>query len=422
MFPETTSAEMELLAAPKATADCGMSVACVGGGPAGLYFAILMKAHGPDHDVRVFERNPPGLTYGWGVVFWDDLLEELEAGDPETASQIRASSFRWNGQLLAVDDKEPVHVGGHGYGIGRQRLLDILVERARDLGVQVEFEREIESADELLDADLIVASDGVNSPLRDLHRGRYQTDVVVGRNKYIWLGTSRVFDAFTFAFVPTDAGWIWCHAYGFDTSTSTFIAECSPETWTGLGFDRLDESQSIRLLERLFERQLQGEGLQSKARPTWLNFRTVTNEKWRTDNVVLMGDAAHTTHFTIGSGTRLALEDAISLATSLQTEPSLATALERYETERRRALARTQSEARFSARWFENVSRYIDLEPRQAFALLMERRSPLLPHIPARVYYGLSRATQNNAALRKLRRWVAPAVKGAYRRAARGAM
>jgi 2-polyprenyl-6-methoxyphenol hydroxylase-like FAD-dependent oxidoreductase len=413
---------MEPLAAPKATANCGMSIACVGGGPAGLYFAILMKAHGPDHDVRVIERNPRGLTYGWGVVFWDDLLEQLEASDPETASEIRASSFRWNGQLLALEDKEPVHVDGHGYGIGRQHLLDILVERATRLGVRVEFEREIEDVGELDDADLIVACDGVNSPLRQTHRDRFRTDVVVGRNKYIWLGTSRVFDAFTFAFVHTDAGWIWCHAYGFDGSTSTFIAECSPETWTGLGFDRLGEGESIRLLERLFERQLQGHRLQSKARPTWLEFRTVTNEKWHADNLVLMGDAAHTTHFTIGSGTRLALEDAISFATSLQTEPSLATALERYDTERRRALIRTQSEARLSARWFENVSRYIDLEPWQAFALLMERRSPLLPHVPPRVYCGLSRATQNNTALRKLRRWIAPAVKGAYRRAARGAM
>ena len=388
-----------------------MRIACVGGGPAGLYLAILMKAHGSDHDLRVFERNPSGLTYGWGVVFWDDLVEQLEASDPPTASEIRASSFRWNGQLLAVEEKEPVHVGGHGYGIGRQRLLDILVERARDLGVQVEFEREIESADDLSDADLIVACDGVNSPMRQLLRERFRTEVAVGRNKYIWLGTSRVFDSFTFAFVHTEAGWIWCHAYGFDGSTSTFIAECSPETWTGLGFDQLGEVETTRRLEQIFEPYLEGHSLRSKARTDWLNFRTVTNESWHADNIVLMGDAAHTTHFTIGSGTRLALEDAISLATSLQTETSLATALERYETERRRALLRTQSDARFSARWFESVPRYIDLDPPQVFALLMDRRSPLQPRVPPRTYYRLSRATQQNAALRKLRRWAAPAVK-----------
>jgi 2-polyprenyl-6-methoxyphenol hydroxylase-like FAD-dependent oxidoreductase len=388
-----------------------MRIACVGGGPAGLYLAILMKAHGRDHDVRVFERNPPGLTYGWGVVFWDDLLEQLQASDPVTASEIRTSSFRWNGQLLAVENKAPVHVGGHGYGIGRQLLLDILVERARGLGVQVEFESEIESADELRDAELIVACDGVNSPMRHRHHKQFRTDVAVGRNKYIWLGTSRVFDSFTFAFVNTDVGWIWCHAYGFDGSASTFIAECSPETWTGLGFDRLDEVETIRRLEQIFEPYLEGQSLKSKARTAWLNFRTVTNERWHADNIVLMGDAAHTTHFTIGSGTRLALEDAISLATSLQTETSLATALERYETERRRALLRTQSDARFSARWFESVPRYIDLDPPQVFALLMDRRSPLQPRVPPRTYYRLSRATQQNAALRKLRRWAAPAVK-----------
>src|SRR5262245_26416298 len=311
-----------------------MRIACVGGGPAGLYFAILMKANDPGHDVRIFERSPRGHTYGWGVVFWDDLLEQLEASDPATASAISESSFCWNGQLLAVEDKEPVHVGGHGYGIGRQRLLDLLVERARSLGVRVEVESEIESRDDLGDAGLTVACDGVNSPMRRLHRELFRTDVVAGANKYIWLATSQVFDAFTFAFVHTRAGWIWCHAYGFDESTSTFIAECSPDTWTGLGFDQLGEVDTAQRLEQIFELQLQGHPLRSKASQgstPWLSFRTVTNANWHAGNVVLMGDAAHTTHFTIGSGTRLALEDAISLATSLQEESNLATALERYE-------------------------------------------------------------------------------------------
>ena len=175
-----------------------MRIACVGGGPAGLYFAILMKASDSAHEVTVFERNPPGVTYGWGVVFWDDLVEQLQASDPATANEIGASSFRWNGQLLAVESKPPVHVGGHGYGIGRQRLLDILVERAMGLGVRVEFESSVEDP-ELPEADLIVACDGVNSRLRELRREELQTDVLVGPNKYIWLGTSRVFDVFTFA-------------------------------------------------------------------------------------------------------------------------------------------------------------------------------------------------------------------------------
>lgn len=401
-----------------------MRIACVGGGPSGLYLAILMKVRDPEHDLTVFERNPRGVTYGWGVVFWDDLVEQLEASDPATAREIRESSFRWNGQLLAVGDKAPLRGGSHGYGIGRQRLLDILVERASGLGVRVEFQSEIEQADDLR-ADLIVACDGVNSPIRQLRREQFQTHVVSGRNKYIWLGTSRVFDAFTFAFVHTDAGWIWCHAYGFDGNTSTFIAECSPETWTGLGFDRLGEADTILRLEQIFRRHLHGHALESKTHAQdgtpWLNFRTVTNESWHADNIVLMGDAAHTTHFTIGSGTRLALEDAISLATRLQDETSLSTALERYEADRRRALLRTQSDARLSARWFENVPRYIDLDPPQVFALMTERRSPLLPRVPPSAYYQLYRATQSSAALRTLRKWVAPAVKGVYSRAARGA-
>ena len=401
-----------------------MKIACVGGGPAGLYLAILMKARDPEQDLTVFERNPPGVTHGWGVVFWNDLVEQLEAGDPTSASEIRKSSFRWNGQLLAVGDKEPVRGGGHGYGIGRQRLLDILAERAIGLGVRVEFENEIENTDDLR-ADLVVACDGVNSPIRALRREQFQTHVAIGRNKYIWLGTTRVFDAFTFAFVHTEAGWIWCHAYGFDGSTSTFIAECSPETWTGLGFDRLGESDTNRRLEQIFERHLQGHALTSKSsardQAAWLNFRTVTNANWHADNIVLMGDAAHTTHFTIGSGTRLALEDAICLAARLQNETSVATALERYETERRRALLRTQSDARLSARWFESVPRYIDLDPRRVFALMTERRSPLLPHVPPSAYFQLYRAAQSNAALRTLRKWAAPAVKSVYGRAVRGA-
>ena len=398
-----------------------MRIACVGGGPAGLYFAILMKGRDPAHDITVFERNPPGVTYGWGVVFWDDLLEQLQASDSATASVIRSNSFRWNGQLLAVEGKQPVHLGGHGYGIGRQRLLNILVERATRLGVRVMFDTEIDNADRLREADLIVACDGVNSRLRQLGRQQFQTDVVVGRNKYVWLGTTRVFDAFTFAFVPTEAGWIWCHAYGFDRSTSTFIVECSPETWIGLGLDSLADADSIRLLQTLFEQHLEGHPLSTHLRSQggapWLNFRTVTNEKWHVDNMVLMGDAAHTTHFTIGSGTRLALEDAISLAARLRKETNLPARLERYEMERRTALSRTQSEARLSAQWFESVPRYIDLDPPQVFALLLERRSPFLPRVPPRTYYRLYRATQGNAALRKLRKWVAPAVKGLYSRA-----
>jgi 2-polyprenyl-6-methoxyphenol hydroxylase-like FAD-dependent oxidoreductase len=392
-----------------------MKIVCVGGGPAGLYFAILMKERDPDHEITVLERNPPGVTYGWGVVFWDDLLDRLHSSDPPTAREIGANAFRWNGELLAIEGRDPLCVEGRGYGIGRQRLLDLLLERALGLGVRVEFERDVEDPSQLGGADLVVGCDGAGSRVRQLHGGRFETDVRVGKNKYIWLGTSKVFDVFTFAFVQTAAGWIWCHAYGFDDEASTFIVECSPETWTGLGFDRLGEDDAIALLEELFAPHLDGHRLSVKGGAPWLNFRTLTNEKWHSGTTVLMGDAAHTTHFTIGSGTKLALEDAIALATKLHEGAQLEEALEAYERERQIALLPAQTDARFSARWFEDVPRYAELNPERFFALLHERRSPLLPRIPPPLYYRLHRATHDFRALRTLRRWAAPRIKALYR-------
>jgi 2-polyprenyl-6-methoxyphenol hydroxylase-like FAD-dependent oxidoreductase len=243
--------------------------------------------------------------------------------------------------------------------------------------------------------------------------------VRVGRNKYIWLGTSKVFDVFTFAFVRTAAGWIWCHAYAFDDDASTFIVECSPETWTGLGFERLGEDETLTLLEQLFASHLDGHPLRVKVRGTggapWLNFRTVTNERWHAGNTVLMGDAAHTTHFTIGSGTKLALEDAIALAANLDEGRELEQALDAYERERQVALLPAQTDARFSAQWFEDIPRYVGLDPRQFFALLHERRSPLLPGIPPPLYYRLHQATHDIPALGTLRKWAAPRIKALYR-------
>jgi 2-polyprenyl-6-methoxyphenol hydroxylase-like FAD-dependent oxidoreductase len=394
-----------------------MKILCVGAGPAGLYFAILMKQRNRDHEVTVLERNPHGVTYGWGVVFWDDLLERLYDSDPPTAQAVNAHAFQWSGEVLAVAGKEPVAIPGRGYGIGRQRLLDLLLERARSVGVQVEFQREVEDASQLLDADLVVAADGVNSRIRQLHPDAFKTEVHTGRNKYIWLGTSKVFDLFTFAFEPTDAGWIWCHAYGFDGDTSTFIVECTPETWSGLGFDELDGAGTLGLLEELFAEPL--EGLQLRRNPHggvhWLNFKTLVNESWHHGNTVLLGDAAHTTHFTIGSGTKLALLDAIELAERLHGVSDVEGALAAYERERKRALRPTQTDAHFSARWFEEIPRYVDLAPERLFALMHERRSPLLPRVPPRLYYGLHRATHDVSALRALRRHAAPKIKALYR-------
>jgi 2-polyprenyl-6-methoxyphenol hydroxylase-like FAD-dependent oxidoreductase len=390
-----------------------MKIVCVGGGPAGLYFAILMKSHA-NHEITVLERNPAGVTYGWGVVFWDDLLAQLHASDPATARAIEANAFRWTGERLAVEGTNPIDEEGEGYGIARQRLLDLLLERAQSLGVRVEFECDIAQLSQLPAADLIVGCDGVNSRLRRLHGDAFGTAVSIGRNKYVWLGTSKVFDVFTFAFVETAAGWIWCHAYGFDEQTSTFIVECAPETWAGLGFERLGESDTVRLLEQLFASQLEGHRLQAKSGPLWLNFRTLTNEKWHLENAVLMGDAAHTTHFTIGSGTKLALEDAIALAARLHEAEEVESALEEYEQERRLALRPVQTDAQFSARWFEQIPRWAHLEPARFFALLHERRSPLLQHLPPRLYYRLHQATHEIAALRRLRKWAAPTIKARF--------
>src|SRR5215210_7983851 len=212
-----------------------MRIVCVGGGPAGLHFAICMKLRDKDHEVTVIERHPAGVAYGWGVVFWDDMLDNLYDNDPESAWEIRDRSVLWDDQEVHVRGKQTIPIGGYGFSIGRKPLLDILAKRATNLGAAVQFEREVEDLSEFADADLIVACDGVNSLVRQVYADKFQTNVDVGRNKYIWLGARKVFDTFTFAFEETNAGWIWFHAYRFNADTSTFIVECSPETWKGLG-------------------------------------------------------------------------------------------------------------------------------------------------------------------------------------------
>lgn len=381
-----------------------MRVACVGGGPAGLYFAILMKRRNRDHEVTLFEREPSGQTYGWGVVYWDDLLTQIAEADPESARAIRENSFRWENQIVRVQGKETVDLGGHGYSISRRRLLAILTRRASELGVKLHLGSDIENRSQLPDADLTVACDGVHSRLRQLHAGAFKPNVRQGRNKFIWLGTSKVFENFTFPFVQTDAGWIWFHGYGFDGETSTCVVECSPQTWAGLGFEVIGAAESLALLGRIFERHLDGHPLLCQSRRTdalpWLRFQTLTNATWRHGKMVLMGDAAHTAHFTIGSGTRLAMEDAICLAAKLHEHAALAPALRDYERERKAALRLPQRAARNSARWFENIPRYIDLESPQFAMLLDQRVSRVLPHLPPRAYVGLHRAARSFAALR----------------------
>ena len=386
----------------------GRKITCVGAGPAGLYFAILATLLDPDHAVTVIERGPEGITYGWGVVFWDGLLEDLERTDPETAGRVRDNAFRWSDLVVCVDAGPPVRDTGHGYSMRRQTLLSILIERARELEVELIFSREIEDVSELADNDLIVASDGVNSRLRRWGAERFGTRAVRGRNKYIWLGTSKVFDSFTFPFVHTQAGLIWAHAYGFDSEGSTFIVETSPETWRGLGFEGLSPEPSMKLLEGLFEASLEGHTLQpqvgTRDHTPWLEFQTVTNRTWHDGNLALMGDAAHTTHFTIGSGTRLALEDAIGLATQLREHGDTSSALAAYDKQRSGDLLEAQRTARNSAHWFENVPRYSRYGTPMLAELMSRRRSSFLRRMPPRLFLRLVHAGSRTPRLTGLAR------------------
>lgn len=391
---------------------------CVGGGPAGLYFALLMKLRNPGYDITVFERNAADSAQGWGVTFGRELLKELNRSDPESAQEITQAAFSQFDQVVDIHGKQVLYPGGGVYGISRQRLLDILAGRAKGLGVHIEFDHEVMTSSQLPAAGLIVACDGANSRMR-LEAGGLQTDARLGGNKYLWLGTTKVFESFTYAFVHTDNGWVWAYGYGFGAGLSTFIVECSSETWADLRFDALSPQDGLSVLEKLFERQLDGHPLlgpvQRDASAGWLNFRTITNQRWYDGNIVLAGDAAHSTHYSIGSGTTLAIEDAIALADNLQRHPGeQKRALESYERQRKAVLLQPQSDAWFSARWFENISRYVDLEPHEFSALLHGRRSPLLPHLPPHLYYRLHQATEKVTLLGELRRRVGPKAKAIY--------
>ncbi|MGI5290013.1 FAD-dependent monooxygenase [Nonomuraea polychroma] len=374
-----------------------MKVGCVGGGPASLYFAVLMKRADPSHDITVYERYPEGATYGWGVTYWEELYNNLHAADPESARAIGADSVRWDTWVAHVHDRPPclVEHWDSGFGVSRSRLLAILADRARSLGVRIEYEREITSEEQLTGADLIVAGDGVNSALRQRHAGRFGTKITVGRNVYLWLGTTK-FDSFTFAFADTPHGWIWCYGYRYSKERSTCVIECSPETWAGLGFDRANEADSLALLEKLFADILDGHPLigqdNSGESARWLNFRTLTNERWHHRNLVLIGDAAHTTHYSVGAGTALAFGDAAFLVHALHAKPQLEPALEFYERERQAGILPTQKAARNSARWYESLPRYVKLPSEQLLALLAQRHSALLPHVPPRLYYRFDQA------------------------------
>ncbi|KAA3633987.1 MAG: bifunctional salicylyl-CoA 5-hydroxylase/oxidoreductase, partial [Proteobacteria bacterium] len=356
-----------------------MKIACLGGGPAGLYFAISMKLRDPSHEVTVIERNRADDTFGWGVVLSRETLDNLAANDAVSASAIREHFAYWDDIAVHYRGTRLVS-GGHGFcGIGRRQLLVLLQQRARELGVDIQFETEIDDPSVYPERyDLVLAADGLNSKTRALYADHFKPDVDVRQCKFVWLGTHQKFDdAFTFIFTETEHGWVWAHAYQFDADTATFIVECSEDTWNRFGFGDMTQDQTCATCEKIFAPWLDGHALMSNARhlrgSAWLNFPRVLCEKWSYRNIVLMGDAAATAHFSIGSGSKLAMESAIALADYLHDGSSMEDAFARYEDERRLEVLRLQSAARNSTEWFEQIERYLDFEPHQFYYSLLTR-------------------------------------------------
>ncbi len=361
-----------------------MKIVCIGGGPGGLYFAISMKLRNPQHEVTVVEQNKPNDTFGWGIVFSDQTLENLQLNDPESAETIRKSFAYWDDIDVHIHGKV-ISSGGHGFiGIGRLRLLTILQERAKELGIKVVFETQAINSDNYEKYDLIVASDGINSKIRTQHKVHFQPDIDKRRNKFIWLGTHKLFDAFTFIFIKTEHGWIWAHAYRFAKDLSTFIVECEPKTWIDLGFEEMNKKEAIGYLQSLFVDYLNDNPLMENAKhlrdsSVWMNFPRVTCKKWFHKNIVLLGDAVHTAHFSIGSGTKLAFEDAISLAENIHKNSNLEKAFNSYQEEREIEVLRLQNAARNSTAWFENLPRYTNFSTTQ-FTYSLLTRSQRVSH------------------------------------------
>ena len=350
-----------------------MKINVIGGGPAGLYFAILMKKADAAHQIRLYERNGPNDTFGWGVVFSGKTLTNLRAADDVSHAAITKEFEAWD-NVDVVHRNAKISIHGNSFsGIARLQLLKILQQRAEQLGVQIDFHTEIHDLETLRnDCDLLLAADGVNSTVRLRYAEQFQPELDVRANRYIWYGTHQLFHGLTLTFRENSAGVFAAHSYKFSPTTSTFIAECDPETWTKAGFEQMSSDETLDYAGEVFSQDLNGHKLLSN-NSKWINFVFVKNRNWFFDNVVLIGDALHTAHFSIGSGTKLAIEDAIALAESFQNTANVADALRHFEKTRRPVIEDYQAAAFESMRWFENAAQYMHLSPIELAYVLMTR-------------------------------------------------
>ena len=359
--------------------DRPLKINVIGGGPGGLYFSLLMKLNDSRHDITVYERNKPDDTFGFGVVFSDETLGNFMGQDPETYLKIRDAFAYWD-EIEVRYRGERIRSGGHGFaGMSRQKLLDILQERCNHVGVHMEFETEINDLEPYRDADLVLGSDGANSMVRDAYKEMFKPTIDMRKTKFVWLGTTQKFDAFTFIFKPNEHGWFYNHAYqygqGKGLAASTWILETHEDTWMRAGLDQSNEAETIAYFEDMFREELGGHKLLSN-KSIWRNFPVVSNQNWCHENVVLIGDAAHTAQFSIGSGTKIAMEGAISLLKSIEEEGSISSALTKYQEKREIEISRLQRSAMVSLQWYENARRYNDLTPPQyAFNFLSRSKS-----------------------------------------------
>ncbi len=376
-----------------------MRIHIIGGGPAGLYFAILMKKLDPTHQITIFERNGPNDTFGWGVVFSDKTMAYLRDSDDESHAAIIQNFQLWDNVNIVHKDQTITIRGNTFSGITRITLLNILQRRCRDLGADLRFHTNVTDLDAVAGCDLLVGADGINSLVRQRYAESFQTSLAAGKNKYIWLGTPQLFHGITLTFRETEAGFFAAHSYKYSTTTSTFIVECSEDTWRRAGFDGMSDEETCRYLGEVFRKDLGGHPLLSN-NSKWINFLLVKNGRWRHRNVVLLGDALHTAHFSIGSGTKLALEDSIALSRSFAAKADVPSALEEFERVRKPVVDDLQAAAHESLRWFENFRDDMHLDPMRFAFKAMTRSGKVdydnLKRRDPEFIAAYERATQNN--------------------------